>query len=220
MPKQILLLGDSIFDNQAYVPGEPDVCSTLQAMVDPNEWVVDLWAVDGHRTLDVPKQLRGVDVVPGSRFFLSVGGNDALDHQHLLSDGQQRHLDESLALLFGMREAFRENYVAALDAVHAIAESLTVCTIYNPDYRRDVMFEHFQQPIEAALSLFNDVITQEALRRKLPVIDLRLVCDKSEDFANPIEPSFKGGRKIAEAIVGTLQVTGDVDWLPDRQSHP
>lgn len=213
MPKQILLLGDSIFDNQTYVPGEPDVRSTLETMVDSNEWDVDLWAVDGHRTLDVPKQLSDADVVPGSRFYLSVGGNDALDHQHLLSDGQQRHLDEALALLFDMREAFRENYVTALDAVHAIADSLTVCTIYNPDFGRDVMFQHFQRPIEAALSLFNDVIMQEALRRKLPVIDLRLVCNKSEDFANPIEPSFKGGRKIAEAILETLPVAGYVDPL-------
>jgi hypothetical protein len=32
------------------------------------------------------------------------------------------------------------------------------------------------------------------------LIDLRLVCDSDDDFANPIEPSVRGGAKIAGAI--------------------
>jgi hypothetical protein len=29
---------------------------------------------------------------------------------------------------------------------------------------------------------------------------LRLICDEDADFANPIEPSARGGAKIAQAI--------------------
>jgi len=34
----------------------------------------------------------------------------------------------------------------------------------------------------------------------LPLIDLRLVYDKDEDYANPIEPSDAVGKKIARVI--------------------
>jgi hypothetical protein len=36
------------------------------------------------------------------------------------------------------------------------------------------------------------------------VIDLRLVCTEPADYANPIEPSSRGGEKIAQAIMRSL----------------
>ena len=36
--------------------------------------------------------------------------------------------------------------------------------------------------------------------RGLPLVDLRLICDRDEDYANPIEPSARGGDKIAAAV--------------------
>jgi hypothetical protein len=38
----------------------------------------------------------------------------------------------------------------------------------------------------------------------LPVIDLRSICNRPEDYANPIEPSSIGGEKIARAIVALV----------------
>jgi hypothetical protein len=55
-----------------------------------------------------------------------------------------------------------------------------------------------------ALMMFNDVILRTAFERGVPVIDLRLVCTEPSDYANPIEPSGQGGRKIADAIVCAL----------------
>jgi hypothetical protein len=55
------------------------------------------------------------------------------------------------------------------------------------------------------LSVFNAVILREAFARGLPVLDLRLICDRVEDYANPIEPSAKGGAKIAAAIARTFR---------------
>jgi hypothetical protein len=57
------------------------------------------------------------------------------------------------------------------------------------------------------LSLFNDAITRAAFSAGAPLIDLRLICSEDEDYANPIEPSSRGGRKIAQAIA-TLVRTG------------
>jgi len=62
-----------------------------------------------------------------------------------------------------------------------------------------------------ALMLFNDVILRAAFERGLDVIDLRLVCTDPDDYANPIEPSGQGGRKIAATIASALGVSGETN---------
>jgi hypothetical protein len=52
-----------------------------------------------------------------------------------------------------------------------------------------------------ALIVFNDVILRVAIEHRLRAIDLRLICTQAADYANPIEPSRSGGRKIAQAIL-------------------
>jgi hypothetical protein len=50
------------------------------------------------------------------------------------------------------------------------------------------------------VALFNDVITREAAAWNVPVMDLRVLFNSSEDYANAIEPSTNGGEKIAHHI--------------------
>src|SRR5688500_14337329 len=52
----VVLLGDSIFDNGAYVSGGPDVVAHLRAML-PRGWEATLLAVDGAVIDDVFRQL-------------------------------------------------------------------------------------------------------------------------------------------------------------------
>jgi len=47
-----------------------------------------------------------------------------------------------------------------------------------------------------------------AFERGLQIIDLRLICTEPADYANPIEPSGCGGRKISGAIARSLGVPG------------
>ena len=56
------------------------------------------------------------------------------------------------------------------------------------------------------LSMYNDIITKEAFQAGLPLIDLRVLCNDDKDFANPIEPSVIGGKKIARAIKEVVSV--------------
>jgi len=56
---------------------------------------------------------------------------------------------------------------------------------------------------------FNDVILRVAFDNQFTVIDLRSVCDDPTDYANPIEPSGTGGRKVARAIVQAVGVEDD-----------
>jgi hypothetical protein len=203
--RRLILFGDSIFDNAAYVqPGEPDVAAHLRARLPAAEWQVELRAVDGAIASEVPVQLAAATIGHSDILVMSAGGNNALGSIALLSDPQPYAISEVLAQFYKIKESFRAAYAATLDALLSYQRPTIVCTVYNPQFDEALL----QQTAEAALSVFNDVIMQEAARRRVPVIDLRLVCTEAAHFANPIEPSNEGGARIAEAIVATVMRLG------------
>lgn len=82
-----------------------------------------------------------------------------------------------------------------VEALAATGLPSGICTIYDTPssgtgYR----------VIRTALAIFNDCITRAAFARAISLIDLRLICGQDADYANPIEPSVRGGAKIARAI--------------------
>jgi len=104
--------------------------------------------------------------------------------------------------LFGRRMGeFEAGYRAAVEAVLALQRPTAICTIYNGDL--DPPGVHVAR---MALTMFNDVILRFGFERGLTIIELRLVCNEKTDYANPIEPSGKGGLKIAKAIAGWIGV--------------
>src|SRR5262245_33836111 len=72
----IVLLGDSIFDNAAYVAGGPDVVRQLREIL-PSGWRATLNALDGAVIGNLPQQLKNVPA-DTTHLVVSVGGNDAL----------------------------------------------------------------------------------------------------------------------------------------------
>lgn len=51
------------------------------------------------------------------------------------------------------------------------------------------------------MATFNDCIIRVAVAHAKPLLDLRFVCAEEGDYANPLEPSARGGEKIAQVIV-------------------
>lgn len=202
MGQHLVLVGDSVFDNRAYTGGEPEVAAHLRDVL-PG-WGVTLRAVDGSTTTDLLPQLEDFPV-DATQVVLSVGGNDALDNVDLLGLAV-RSTAEALDLFEARVGVFEINYRAVVSAVVALGRPTTVCTVYNGN------FDGVQaQRIRVALMMFNDVVLRTALSFGLNVIELRQVCTEAVDFANPIEPSGVGGRKIALAIaraVGALESAG------------
>jgi hypothetical protein len=192
-----VLLGDSIFDNAAYVGGGPDVVRQLRSRL-PQGWRATLCAVDGAVTSDVLRQLERVPA-DATHLVISVGGNDALGHSHVLDQGA-RSMAEAILRLALIGEEFDRNYGAMLETVLRVGLPTGVCTIYDGRFPEPIR----QRLAMAALTVFNDRITRHAFARGLPLIDLRLVCSEDEDYANPIEPSVRGGEKIASAIATML----------------
>jgi len=194
----IALLGDSILDNQAYTKGEPDVATHLCRLLS-NSAEVTLCAVDGSTTFDLNSQITRVPS-GASHIVVSIGGNDALLNSDLLRT-PVTSTTEALSL-FGERIGqFEIAYRAAIESILSLKRQTAICTIYNGNLsppEADV--------VRVALMMFNDVILRCGFERQLTIIELRLVCSETTDYANPIEPSGSGGLKIARAIAGWLGV--------------
>ncbi|NNM72153.1 SGNH/GDSL hydrolase family protein [Enterovirga aerilata] len=193
----LVLLGDSIFDNKAYVAGGPDVVAQVRDDL-PAGWTATLCAVDGATTAGVRSQLARVPA-DATHLVLSIGGNDALGQSGVLARGA-RSVAEVLETLGEIGRGFERDYRAMLDLVLARGLPTALCTIYNPSYPEPAR----QRISVAALTFMNDPIVRIAAEHGLPLIDLRLVCTDPADYANPIEPSSRGGEKIAAAISGLV----------------
>jgi len=192
----IVLLGDSVFDNAMYTSGGPAVADHLRARLGSGQEVT-LLAVDGDRVADVPAQLRRLPE-GGTHFFLSVGGNDALDHVGLLNE-RVRNVGEGMVLLGGRVDEFETRYREMARAVSSAVNSevgpLHLCTIYNGSFGPEAPM------VSAAVRLFDDAIQRTAHTFGLPVLELRDLLNEPAHYANPIEPNVEGGRILAEEIL-------------------
>lgn len=196
----LVLLGDSIFDNAAYVGGGPDVVAHLRDLL-PDGWRVTLAAADGAVIDDVARQLAGAPP-DATHLVVSEGGNDALAHAGLL-DRPARSSAEVLGWLADATEAFEARYRRMLGALNARRLPLLACTVYNGNLGPPA-----QRLATTALAVFNDAIVRVARELDVPVLELRQVCDEPADYANHIEPSVQGGEKIARVILEALDRIG------------
>jgi hypothetical protein len=189
----IVLLGDSILDNGAYVGDGPAVIEQLGKRL-PLGARATLNATDGSLTSGVRLQLK-IAPQDTTHFVVSAGGNDALHYSGIINE-KAASVAEALDKLAKVRERFAADYRAMLDDVTSRRLPVAVCTIY------DARFADAKQRRLSSLGLtiFNDCITREAAARGLALIDLRLILTEDADLANPIEPSVTGGAKIAGAI--------------------
>ncbi|HEY3445500.1 MAG TPA: SGNH/GDSL hydrolase family protein [Myxococcales bacterium] len=195
----VALLGDSSIDNGRYTGGEPDVASHLRALL-PLGWRATLLARDGSTTNDFAPQVEKIPA-DASHLVVSLGGNDLL----LVSDLLAKSVSSTtvaLELFADRCERFERNYRKAIEPLLALGRELTVCTVYEGSFPAP------QAGVtRTALRIFNDAILRFAFEAGLGAIEMRAVCTERSDFANPIEPSGPGGRKIARAVaqaVGAL----------------
>ena len=208
--KHIVLLGDSIFDNISYVNSEElDVPNQLRSLVAHRSRVTNL-AVDGHKIGHIKNQLNNMPS-DTTNLFVSIGGNDGLGHLSIFNS-HVNTIGEALQQMYRIGENFKKSYSEMVDLVLSYNIPTAFCSIYYPrfDARSLNRVQHYMSAIQngreiqemamAAETIFNDIITYEIFKRKIPLIDLRVLCDDDEDFANPIEPSCIGGMKIAKTI--------------------
>ena len=193
---KLVLLGDSVFDNQSYVVEGQAVIDHLNKHL-ASTGSAHLLAVDGAIVQEVPRQ---IDRMPSdaSHVFLSAGGNDALRCMSLLERPVHTVVD-ALALLMERQHSFAAHYQDLAQQLAPLGLPVTVCTVYEdvPD---------LPAPLKTALSLFNDVIVRVAMRHQFGIFDLREHLQDGLDYSriSPIEPSETGGEKIARAMAAAV----------------
>lgn len=200
----LVLIGDSVLDNVSYTAGGPAVIEQVTSVL-PNGWHATLCARDGSTTEDVREHIGAVPQ-DASHLLISVGGNNALLRSDLL-DTPVSSTAEALLLLHEAAGDFETSYRSMLREYGALGKPLAICTIYHGNFPD----EEYRKRVATALAVFNDVIIRAAIDFRLPVLDLRTICNRAEDFANPIEPSSHGGAKIASAIV-KLMMAPAIAW--------
>lgn len=189
----VVLLGDSVFDNAAYVAKGQEVVERLRNRL-PAGWRATLNARDGAVIADVHGQLERLPRDAG-HLVISAGGNDGLRNLRVL-DERVASVAEALLKLADVRRRFRQQYRKMLDDALRLDLPTAVCTIYDARFP-----DPMGRAANTGLAVLNDVITREAAERALPLLDLRVLLAEDADYANAIEPSAQGGEKLARAIL-------------------
>jgi len=198
--RHIALAGDSIFDNDGYVPNDPGVIEQLRTSL-PKDWSAIKIAVDGDCIRHVYSRVENFPEYI-TDLVLSIGGNDAMGYSSALNDAKSP--SDIPCLVAGPAADFRANYKALLSHLSALNCKLHVCTIYTAVPFEDPLWRQY---VPLALGMFNHIIKEEAAALSIGVIEIDKVCVEDSDYskASPIEPSAIGGQKIVDAIIGHLQ---------------
>jgi len=204
LPKQLFIYGDSIVDNGSYVgSNEPNVTQQISSLVP--DWDVNSFATDGARCSDIAEQLRHNPPPSDAHVLLTGGGNDVMDTMWVVEDDTDRTFPEVLGLLVNIKEQFRAKYCEVISELKN--RPALVSTIYNPKFDHPST-EPIKKPAVGLLTVFNDVIQEEACSAGYSILELRRLFTRAEHFANPIEPSALGGETIAEATASWLAKSG------------
>jgi hypothetical protein len=188
----IVLLGDSIFDNSVYVKKNKDFFTYFKNIM-PEIVLTSFLAIDGSKIKDLKKQ---IEKIPHgtTHAVVSIGGNDALSNIDMLNISV-KNTGEALCIFNDRINNFENSYFYTIGELCKKVPNITLCTIYNGCFSEDM-----SKITQTALRMFNDCIYKTANKLSLNVIDLRLICNTPQDYANAIEPSEIGGEKIAKAI--------------------
>ncbi len=176
--KHIALLGDSVFDNAAYVGGSPDVQRQVADLL-PQGSQATLLAQDGAVIADIPSQLQYLPRT-ATHLIISAGGNDALQISGIL-DERTTSVANAMEMLATVGGLFGRNYSAMLEEAIKPALPIAICTIYEPRFPEP----RRRRVATTALTVLNDRITREAFSRGLTLIDLRVILIETKILQTP-----------------------------------
>ena len=224
MSKKILLLGDSIIDNKSYVlDGELDVTAHLKKLYSdqPDVFIINN-AVDGDTMYNIEyNHLDTPEVEEASHIIVSIGGNDLLHNISFLQTTSElskvmgkdarigkwgaRELNPTRNKVFEetyfeIIQPFTKQYETIVANLSNHRAKLLLCTVYEGDLVDSDEFSDVNNSSKTMVSLFNDIVYRTANKYSTDVLELREIFVRSEDYANPIEPSHIGGGKLAKAM--------------------
>jgi hypothetical protein len=182
---KIVLIGDSMLNNSAYVSANQSVPDLLSKKLVGN--TVYNFAKDGATINDCYAQLDKISTeLNNSRTYIvvSCGGNNILGSRSLKASDMNNLFNEYSELLKSIKTRVPN-------------ASLYVINLYTPTNSHYVSYHK-------AIDQWNQLLEDNKSSLKYKIINTSSLLVTDEDFTYNIEPSEKGGKKIVEAIVNSL----------------
>ena len=184
-----LLLGDSILNNEFYVPNGKSVNQLLNdktnnrtiCLAKNDAIIVEVYDQVGN----IPNKL--INASDNTTIFLSVGGNDILNQA---SDKEEGQVDSKVI------NTIFSAYKPLVKSIQTMMpkSKLVLLDIYSPD---NIKYKQFHDVIRE----WNNKLYDYAKNNNLSVLRVSDILFKPEDFTLGIEPSAIGSRKLVDAIV-------------------
>lgn len=183
----IVLLGDSVFKNNSYVPQGKSIEDILNKKIGGKFYC---YAMNNSKTYEIQSQINKIPLELNNEhttIFLSAGGNDILDKYVEGSNANLNELDY-LNTIFGSYK----NLVKAIKT-RMNKSKLVILDVYYPTSTKYL-------PYKNIISEWNKKIYDYAKQNHIELLKVSALLTKPTDFALDIEPSESGGEKLAEAI--------------------
>lgn len=179
--ENILLVGDSILNNNKYV----SKTSSIEYLLKQKAGNVNVvtYAKDGATINDVYPQIDSIKESENSVIFVSAGGND------ILSSSSP---DIDVNSLF-------QSYKKMIDSlkIRMDKSKIVLLDIYYP--KDETMMKY-----KSVLEKWNELIDDYANTQGYEVIKTSKLLTGSTDFVNCVEPSETGGSKIVSQIISKI----------------
>ena len=180
---KIILMGDSILNNSNYVSQGDSVYDNLKKQTQPNN-ILNV-AKDGATINDLYLQL---DKIPlnlnnsDTYIFISAGGNNILNNNHLNSQEITKLFNTYLEFLKALRVKLGNT-------------NINILNLYQPSNPR---YNSYKQSIEQWNQLINK--NSNKVGEMYNVVDVYSLLTTPNDFVYDIEPSNIASQKIANLI--------------------
>ena len=187
--RAIVLLGDSILKNNSYVPDGKAVDNIIEERNNKNIELYSL-AENNSKIVDVYSQINKIPLDINNKsttIFLSSGGNDILS---FYVDQQGDTTDT------GFLNTMLADYKKLIKSIQIRMDlcQIVLLDIYYPTSNQFTQYK----PI---LEQWNSLIADYARENSFGLLQISQSVTSNDDFTLGIEPSEKGGEKIAQLIL-------------------
>ena len=184
---KIVLIGDSILNNSAYVSANQSVPDLLSKKLIGN--TVYNFAKDGATINDCYTQLEKISTElnnSSTSIIVSCGGNNILSSRSLKPTDMNNLFKQYSELLKSIKTRVSN-------------ASLYVLNLYTPTNSHYVSYHR-------AIDQWNQLLEDNKSSLQYKIINISSLLVTDEDFTYNIEPSEKGGKKIVESILHILPI--------------
>jgi len=187
--RNIVVLGDSVFDNRSYVSTN----ASIPYLLGEHDYLnAKVYAKDGAKMEDINSQLQQcLKEIDNSdeTLFISIGGNNILTFKPSNKENkneEQKNIGRFVDTIFGYYRNILKNYDFKCNVV--------LCNIYVPYNKKNSIYEK-------CIHIWNNKLSSYAHNNNYKVMRLDKLLYKEEDFADNLEPSKIGGEKIVKNMI-------------------